>query len=366
MATPPSPITNNSMQVNGKVTDSGSLDITSIGFVYSSSVTYPTKNQSDCKYLDVNLSKMDDLGNFQDIVTGLTSNTIYYFRSYAENPIGISYSIESVSGTTNGITNIPQITFSLCSYITPYYYPQQNFEIGVNYYIVVSGQTIKNDEINFAYGDLRVYYNNYSSIISVWTGYSNDYMIGSYNYLPVSENTDNHILTFKTTQWCGIDDYYSVTGSSIANACYPFLWVMKSESKNADYFKAKNGNYFYKDASLNNGKLIEKITGETTMVFSLKLVEPNNYLIFGYLDSYNKDYNVSFGIDGINWSGITNNNSNIRLVETGLYENEVINFMSPWQISGQHSVSYRVITYKYEDLGFQEFYIKFVSYYDEI
>jgi hypothetical protein len=80
-------ITINSATLNAEVLQSGGEDVTSRGFVYSSSNSTPEKNGSGV----VEVASGSGVGIFSEPISSLTNNTIYYLRAYAENTIGISY-----------------------------------------------------------------------------------------------------------------------------------------------------------------------------------------------------------------------------------------------------------------------------------
>lgn len=356
--------------VKGQV-KSSVLEIIEIGFAYVSGNTIDVL-EPGTEFWTSNLNKMDQYGNFEDTITGLTQATDYNFLSYCKDSICTSYSQEgSMRGRTYGINPLdyPTISVSVFNYFNGNNYPQNNYEIGVSYYINVTGETITSPtgETIFGGGDLYRYNANPLTspiLLTTWPANQLNYVAPSYQYLPVSTNPDDHVLTFKATQLCGLNNNYSVTGSSIATSYYPFLWVLKSQFQGPLYFKLlgniQNVNYFYKDASVLNsivgGKLVNGpiigVSGITS--FYMNVRPTDNYLSFGYLDSYNNNFNVYFSINGTTWTSI-NGYSISRSVSSGTQpQNNVVNFTNPWM------VNYTIIQYQFSSFGYNYFYIKFV------
>jgi hypothetical protein len=80
--------------VNGQVTSDGgdgseALEITEVGFCYSSSTSEPTLEECDGQ-AKATLNTTDN--SFSTTLTGLRPYTYYYVRSYAKNKNGIGYS----------------------------------------------------------------------------------------------------------------------------------------------------------------------------------------------------------------------------------------------------------------------------------
>ena len=104
----------NSGDGNGEVTDTGNLDVTERGFVYSETSYGDPGDTSPASsdYGDVeNESGTFGTGIFSLTMSGLSANTTYYVRAYAENSEGYSYGSE-VSFTTLKITLTGQITLN--------------------------------------------------------------------------------------------------------------------------------------------------------------------------------------------------------------------------------------------------------------
>jgi len=95
----------NSGDGNGEVTDTGGLDVTERGFVYSETSYGDPGNVSPATsdYGDVeNESGTFGTGVFSLTMSSLTHDTTYYVRAYAENSEGYSYGSE-VSFTTTAV-----------------------------------------------------------------------------------------------------------------------------------------------------------------------------------------------------------------------------------------------------------------------
>jgi hypothetical protein len=98
-------ITSSSMTITGTVTSDGGGTLTALGVCYSTSVSPTTAN------LKVSAPTLT-VGQFSVTITGLASGTLYYFRVFATNASGTSYS------PSPGGTGTTQITTSLASLTT--------------------------------------------------------------------------------------------------------------------------------------------------------------------------------------------------------------------------------------------------------
>lgn len=76
-------ITARSARLNGEIESSGISDITEYGFYYGTSSSTSTKKRVG--------SRIDEGDDFDYRLTGLRSDTRYYFKAYARNSEGISY-----------------------------------------------------------------------------------------------------------------------------------------------------------------------------------------------------------------------------------------------------------------------------------
>ena len=93
-ATPPvlttlaaSSVTATSATLNGEITADGGGSVTARGFVYSSSDTSPTLGEGGV----TDQASGTGTGVFNSSVSGLSSNTTYYYQAYATNSSGTSY-----------------------------------------------------------------------------------------------------------------------------------------------------------------------------------------------------------------------------------------------------------------------------------
>jgi hypothetical protein len=84
-------VTYTSIKISGNVTSDGGDEITARGVCWSTNTT-PT----------INDSKTEETSNtFTSLIENLTANTTYYFRVYATNSSGTSYSDEQVYSTSS-------------------------------------------------------------------------------------------------------------------------------------------------------------------------------------------------------------------------------------------------------------------------
>ena len=107
-----SDITYNSAVLQGTVVTPGSDKITRYGFCWSENQN-PTledfySNLGDCK----------EPRAFESAITNLKSETKYYFRAYAENNVGLTYSEKTLSFSTDGLPMPPSVTTGAISNIT--------------------------------------------------------------------------------------------------------------------------------------------------------------------------------------------------------------------------------------------------------
>ena len=86
-----------SVTLNGTITSDGDDTCTVRGFNYGTSVLYGSTTTENGSFNE---------GAFSSNITGLTQNTTYYYRAYATNAIGTSYS----SGGTFSTNTFPSIT----------------------------------------------------------------------------------------------------------------------------------------------------------------------------------------------------------------------------------------------------------------
>ena len=112
---PPTVTTSNASSVtidtavlNGSVTDTGNLNITKYGFQYGTTVAYGS-------WINSTETKTSTF-SFTNTTTGLNSTTLYYYRSWAINSIGIGYGAQSSFSTAT--PSIPTVTVQAATAIT--------------------------------------------------------------------------------------------------------------------------------------------------------------------------------------------------------------------------------------------------------
>lgn len=94
----------NSATLQGTIVSAGSSKITKYGFCWSESAT-PTISD----YYS-NLGDCSEPKAFEAAASSLKSETKYYYRAYAENSVGISYSEKTLSFTTLGMPSKPGVS----------------------------------------------------------------------------------------------------------------------------------------------------------------------------------------------------------------------------------------------------------------
>jgi hypothetical protein len=111
-------ITTTGFTMNGDVTDQGGSTVTARGFVRSTSNINLFIGASGV----TNTTVGSGTGSFSSAVTGLSSNTMYYYKAYATNTAGTSYG-EGERAETNSVTLYTKPT-------TPVSYPKPIFACG--------------------------------------------------------------------------------------------------------------------------------------------------------------------------------------------------------------------------------------------
>ena len=96
-------ITYNSAMAKGTLLSVGSDAVTRYGLCYGTSDS-PTVSDKV-----LNLGDTKKAQSFQSSLTGLQSETTYYVRAFAENPVGLAYSERTVRFTTTGLPTVPTI-----------------------------------------------------------------------------------------------------------------------------------------------------------------------------------------------------------------------------------------------------------------
>lgn len=101
-----SEVTSSAVKLAGTLTSTGSSEVTAYGFCWSESEN-PTIADAH-----TTLGDTKDAKAFECTATGLENSTRYYFRAYAENNVGISYSETNLVVTTKGAPRLPEIEMS--------------------------------------------------------------------------------------------------------------------------------------------------------------------------------------------------------------------------------------------------------------
>lgn len=347
----------------GKITDTGYHDIIEKGFCYSSTQNNPILTNSSIWIV----STTDPDGNFTDTVTGLTQSTTYYFRSYAINSIGTGYSSTVLNVKTKGIDIYPTISVS----ITCNGFPQTVYEMGMSNNLIVSGQTVKNDEVIFAGGNLQQISSPPppgSNTILSWGVYNGPPpLVHEYDtskvsppisviYSPRHDGPQSWTMTQTASDVCG-DPQYTINDSKTIVAVFPFLWVLKdgTQFNNGNYYsppsRLMSFNYFFYQASASptsyNGKLIEEKGPKIIYMAPSDL--SHSYLSLGYPSYYGS---IEYSLDGSTW-GAPGTNLITTTVNTGNYS-----MATPW------SYTYNILQHHFQPAQYSSipipFYIRFV------
>ena len=108
----PSAISTTTANVSGSISNDGGAQITASGICYSFNNTNPTIGGLGCQTIS---APTLGVGNFSVSITGLISNTTYYYRTYAKNSANTTYAYGTpiCSFTTNAIT--PPIVQNNCT-----------------------------------------------------------------------------------------------------------------------------------------------------------------------------------------------------------------------------------------------------------
>lgn len=82
---------------NGTLTSNGATPVSAMGFVWSSTVFYPTL--ADTVVTDAGTA----IGTFSDTLSGLPLTTLIYYAAYATNSIGTGYGQTLMFTTSSGV-----------------------------------------------------------------------------------------------------------------------------------------------------------------------------------------------------------------------------------------------------------------------
>ena len=107
-----SALTSSSVTLSGILSSTGSAEVTSYGFCWSTSPS-PTIEDNSNTLGDSQVAKP-----FEAVITGLQSETRYYFRAYAMNSVGVAYSGSEIVLTTKGLPTHASVTTGQVTDIT--------------------------------------------------------------------------------------------------------------------------------------------------------------------------------------------------------------------------------------------------------
>lgn len=337
----------------------GGQPILTKGFCYSKTEDFPTLDNSDSWPV---LTPLDDNNEYSATITDLDPNQYYYVSSYVTNASGIDYSNITSGTTTKGVSVLPTLTI----YILKNGIETSIFEMGTENFLVVSGETTKNDETVF--NNLKLYQTSVPTVynpIKTWNGFILKYSTLdsppiTVNFSPRHNQQSSWIMTQESIYNCGTSPTYNINAIKSIDAVFPFLWVLKgSYIINLSYFNpdSPTQEYFYYEASSSNpspynGKRI--IIKPDKYVPISFLVTPNTasrqYLHLGYPSYYG---DIDYSLDNINW---TNPGTMLKvgIVGTGSYG-------GTFGISNSWTQEYKILGYKFNTLSSTplNFYIRF-------
>lgn len=314
------------------------------GFVYSQINSNPTIGGPNC--LDIP-GTMIDITGFTATINNLLETSDVFIKSYATNSQGTVYS----SNMITIVVNKPTMTVKIVKNDVVY----EAYEMGTQTQLVVSGTTTPNNETKF--NTLSI--NQISSPIvpnpiKTWTGLkttfrSDETPPANINFSPIHTNDKSWTIEHNLIYNCGTSpNTYNITASTIADAVFPYMWVLKSGSfvinlSNVAAYCAgtlpyNTNNYFFYEASTPpllpnnpiNGKLIVKKKEGGTFYIEMTPTASNYKLIFGFPKSYGT---VQFKINDGTWfnpsySGITGvstgtNGGNFGIVNSWLTDYQI-------------------------------------------
>ena len=93
----------NSATAKGTLLSVGSEAVTRYG------VCYATNDSPTVSDKVLSLGDAKKAQSFQNVLTGLQSETTYYVRAFAENPVGLVYSERTIRFTTTGLPTVPSV-----------------------------------------------------------------------------------------------------------------------------------------------------------------------------------------------------------------------------------------------------------------
>jgi len=283
----------------GNIIQNGDLTITEQGFVYSKTNTNPKIGLNGCIPISVRTD-----GRFTADIKVEESSDLYV-NAYAINALGTGYSFNTQYFRTITLNKATIMTRNLKKIIinnTVNYIEFEACEVGTQNTIVISGTTTVNDETVF--NNLRINQTSFPSVsnpIKSWTGLQRTFMSNDINFIPLPPNSLS--MTHTTTYNCGYaptSDDYNIVSSNVTESVYPYLWEIKDDiPSNFEFYLTgqlvthggptnSSKNYFYYNATLSGGKLVEK---KKTSLWSIDIVIPYyTLLIFAYPSDYGNLY----------------------------------------------------------------------------
>jgi hypothetical protein len=105
-----------STRLYGAELTDGGANVSARGFCYSSTQITPTLTNSTV--VNAPFDPEAGVNIFSELITGLTANTLYYWRAFETNPLGTSYGNVETFTTLNNAINVPTVTTTTISSIT--------------------------------------------------------------------------------------------------------------------------------------------------------------------------------------------------------------------------------------------------------
>ena len=297
----------------GKIENTGGINITEKGFVYSDTVEYPIINLSGCTKVIVT-SQPSPSGEFSTTIGGLPENTRFFIRSFATNLIGTDYSDNVSSIITTGSGVLPTMIIKSINKLTDI--EQTIYEVGTVNQLVVSGITTQNDETIFT--NLSISQNSIPPVSNPIRSWSNvlkrtfrtDESPSSVlvNFTPFGDNSESLTITHSSVYVCGQNPTYNISATTHADAIFPYLWeIVSTYAVSPSYYNpgvTNTTNYLYYHAStyvspdakkIQNGKIVEN-QGEKMILMTPSGL--TNKLVLGYPKEYGEVIKFKIGDSG--------------------------------------------------------------------
>lgn len=293
------------VSLNGGYSSDGGSSITMSGYQYR---RYDSQTWTNCySYID-----------------GLTANTTYYFRYYAGNAIGTTYSSE-VSATT---VDYPKPTST------------NNFTIGAG-----EGTSGVNDGASVFVSNplgrtytLEIISKNSNTTIGSYTG--------SYNgYITIELRTPaNQALQYASIPNSKTGNYYAkvTLGNSVKNYDINSTYSIKNDGSEVPNFSDSNWSYSADLTSLtNNNQCV--INGYSTITYTVGTAATSNY--YATISKYNYKWGNAT-TESTSGSTVTGGNSNILSVEA-VDSRGLLKSTSKTLTTGENYVPYTIPTLDY-------------------